>query len=192
MPYCEPSARRLMMEPMMMSQTSSTVHGPVAEFLRDDGERGGGGLGDAEREMSGRASHADDEIPARGGARVFHQVADNVNAVVARGFIAERRRGAGQGQVVVNRLGHVRDLDFALALLGHDAGGKGRVVAADGDQRGDAEFFKNAEDIFHLLRRLGRIRARGAENRAALDVDVLHVADGQRPAILRRRPARAT
>ena len=156
----------------------------VAEFLGDDGEGGRGGLGDAEREMPGRASHADDDVPARGGARVLHQVAHNIDAVVAGRFITECRRGTGQGQVVVNRLGHVRDADFPEALLGHDAGGKGRVIAADGDQRGDAELFKDAEDILHLFRRLGRIRARGAENRAAFDVDVLHVTDGQRPAIL--------
>ena len=158
--------------------------GRSAEFLRNDGERGGGGLGDAEREMPGRAPHADDEIPARGGARVLHQVAHNVNAVVARRFVTERRRRTGQGQIVVNRLGHVRDADFAIALFGHDAGGKCRVVAANRHKGGDAELFKDAEDIFHLLRGLGRVGARGAENRAAPDVNVLHVADGQRAAIL--------
>ena len=119
-------------------------------------------------------------IPARRGARVLNQIADNLHAVMARGFVTERRRGAGQRQIVVNRLGHVRDLDFAAAALGDMAGGKRRVVAADRNERGDAELFEHGENIFHLLLGLGRVRARGAENGTALEVDVLHVADGQR------------
>jgi hypothetical protein len=106
-----------MMEPMMMSHTSSTVTGRPrnsSEMMASVAA----GLGDAEREMARRAAHADDEIPARRGARVLHQVADDLHAVVPRGFVAERRRGTGQRQIVVNRLGHVGDLDFAVAALG--------------------------------------------------------------------------
>ena len=130
--------------------------------------------------MPRRAPHADDEIPARRGAGVFHQVADNLHTVVARGFVTEGRRGAGQRQIVVNRLGHMRDLDLAAAAFRHMAGGKRRVVAADADERGDAELFEHGENVLHLLFGLGRVRARGAENGAALEMDVLHVADGQR------------
>src|ERR1019366_109485 len=119
--------------------------GATVKFLGNDGERGGGGLADAEREMPRRAAHADDEIPARGRARVFHQVADKLHAVMPRGFVAERRRGAGKRQIVVNGLGNVRDLDFAVAAFADDAGGKSRVVAADGDERGDAELVKHGE-----------------------------------------------
>ena len=119
-----------------------------------------------------------------GGAGVLHQITNDVNAVVARRFITERRRRAGQGQVIVNRLGHMRDADFAVALLGHDAGGKGRVVTADRHERGDAKFVKDAEDVLHLRLGLGGVRARGAENRAAAQMDVLHIADGQRPVVL--------
>ncbi len=155
-----------------MSQTSSTVTGRPAEFFRDDGKRRGRSLADAQREMSGGAAHADDDIPARGGAGVFHQIARELDAVMPRGLEAERRRRAGQRQVVVNRLGHVGHLDFALALLGDHAGGKGRVVAADRHQVGDAELLESGKDILHLLRGLGRVRARGAENGTALEMDV--------------------
>ena len=123
-------------------------------------------------------------IPARSGARVLRQIADNVNAVVPCRFKSERRRRTGQRQIVVNRLGHVRDLDAAFALFGHDAGGKRRVVAANGHQRGDAELFKNAEDIFHLRFGLRGVRARGSQDGAAAQMDFLHVTDRQRPAIL--------
>ena len=88
-----------------------------------------------ERQMPRRAAHADDDVPARRGAGVLGQVAHDVNAVVPRGFEAERRRRAGQRQIVVNRLGHVRHADVAVAALGHLAGGKRRVVAANRHQR---------------------------------------------------------
>src|SRR5882724_3821328 len=38
--------------------------------------------------MSRRAAHADNDIPARCGARVFYQVADNLHAVMTRRVIA--------------------------------------------------------------------------------------------------------
>ena len=62
-----------------------------------------------------------------------------LHAVMPRGLETERRRRAGQRQVVVNRLGHVRHVDFSVAALGHLAGGKGRVIAANRHQRRDAE-----------------------------------------------------
>ena len=136
-------------------------------------------LADAEREMSRRAAHADDEIPARSGARVFHQIADELHAVMTRRLEAERRRRAGQRQVVVNRLRNMRDLDLAIAALADNAGGKPRVVAADGDQRGDAEFLEHGERCVMLLG-FRRVRARRAEDGAALEMNFLHVADGQR------------
>ncbi len=101
-----------------------------------------------------------------------------------RGLEAERRRRAGQRQIVVNRLGHVGDLDFPLALLGHNARGKSGVIAADRHQRRDAELVECLEDIFHLILGLGGVGARGAENRAAAQVNARHVADGQRLALV--------
>ena len=157
----------------------------IAEFLRDDGNRGRRGLADAKREMPRGAAHANDEIPTRGGAGVFHQIARKLDAVMPRGLEAERRRRAGQRQIVVNRLGHVRHLDFALALLGHDAGGKSRVVAADRHQVGDAELVKSSENILHLLLGLGGVGSRRAENGTALEVDSGNIADGQRLALVR-------
>ena len=88
-----------------------------AEFFGDDGEGGGGGFADAEREMSGGAAHADDEIPARGGAGIFREVAHGADAVMPGGLEAERRRRAGQRQIVVNGLGHVGDADVIAGVL---------------------------------------------------------------------------
>ena len=103
--------RRLMMQPMRMSQTSSSVTWPAAELFGDDGQGGGRRLADAQGQVAGRPAHADDEIPARGGARVLGQVADDADADLAGRLEAERRRRAGQGQVVVDGLGHVGDAD---------------------------------------------------------------------------------
>ena len=68
-----------------------------------------------QREMSRRAPHADNQIPAPGRARVFGKVADYLNAIMPRGFKTERRCRAGQWQIIVNCLGHVRDADFSVA-----------------------------------------------------------------------------
>ena len=129
--------------------------------------------------MAGGAAHADDDVPAGGGAGVFDQVADDLGAVVPGGFVAEGGGGAGQGEIVINGLGDVGDLDFAEALLGDVAGGKGGVVAADADEGGDAEFFEHGEDVLHLFGGLGGIGAGGAEDGAAFHVDVLDVANGE-------------
>ena len=164
------------------------------ELLGDDGERGGGGLGDAQRQMAGRAAHADDEIPAGGGAGVFHEVADEMDAVVAGGLVTEGGRGAGQRQVVVNGLGDMGDLDFAVAALGDDAGGKGRVIPADGHQRGDAELFKHRENIFHAAPRTWWDWCARCREWSRPEVNVLHVADGQRldlRGVARREPFEA-
>src|SRR5439155_7421 len=79
----------------------------------DDRERGGGRLADAQGEEAGGPAHADDEVPARRGAGVLGQVADDGHAQVPGRLEAERRRGAGQRQVVVDGLGDVGDADRA-------------------------------------------------------------------------------
>ena len=158
--------------------------GAAAEFLGDDGEGGGGGLGDAKGEVTGGAAHADDEVPTGGGPGVFHEVTDEVDAVVAGGLVAEGGGGAGQREVVIDGLGDVGDLNLAVAALGDDAGGEGGVIAADGDEGGDAKFFEDAEEVLHLFFGLGGVGAGGAEDGAAAEVDVLDVADGEGPALL--------
>ncbi len=85
------------------------------------------------------AAHAHDEVPARGGARVFHQALDDVGADRARGFEAERRRVVGQRKIVVDRLGDGRDADAPVRSLGDPRRAVGRVVAADADQIAHAE-----------------------------------------------------
>ena len=123
----------------MMSHSSSSGERPVRELLGDDRERGGGGLADAQRQVPGRPAHADDQVPAAGGAGVLGQVADDGHAEVAGRLEAEGRRRAGQRQVVVDGLGDVGDADRAAGPLVDLAGGEGGVVAADGDQGRDAE-----------------------------------------------------
>src|SRR5205085_6837867 len=82
------------------------------ELLADDRQRRARGLADAEREVSGLASHRDDAEPAFGRARVLHQILDKLDADVARGLIAEGRDVRRQRKVVVNRLRHVDDFDL--------------------------------------------------------------------------------
>ena len=65
------------------------------KFFGDDGECRSRSLGDSEREMPRRAAHADDDIPARRGARVFDEITDNLHTIMPRGLVAKRRRGAG-------------------------------------------------------------------------------------------------
>ena len=86
---------------------------PPGELLGDQRQRRAGRLADAEREVAGLAAHRDDEVPARRGLRVDHQVLDDLDAVVARGLEAEGVDVRRQVEVVVDRLRHVDDVDAA-------------------------------------------------------------------------------
>jgi hypothetical protein len=55
------------------------------------------------------------------------------------------------------------------------AGRERRVVAADGDERGDAELVEHVQHVVHAGFGFGRVGARGAEDRAATQVDGLHI-----------------
>ncbi len=70
--------------------------------------------------------------------------------------------------------------NLAIAAFADDAGGKSRVIAANSHQRGNAKFVEHGEKIFHVLLGLRRVRARRAENRAALEMDVPHITNRQR------------
>ena len=97
-------------------------HAAAPELLGDERERGAGGLADAEREVPGLAAHRDDEVPARGGLRVDHQVVDDLDADGARGLVAERPYVVRQVEIVVDRLGHVDDAQPAARRLSQPVG----------------------------------------------------------------------
>src|SRR5205085_649496 len=101
---------------------------PALELFGDDGESGGRRLADAQGEMAGGPAHADDEIPASGGAGVLGQVADDADTDLAGGLEAEGGSRAGQGQVVVDGLGDVGDADGAAGPLADLAAAVGGVV----------------------------------------------------------------
>src|SRR5439155_21947 len=120
-------------------------------------------------------AHADDQIPARRGPRILGQAADDLHAEVAGGFEAEGRRRAGQGQIVVDGLGHVGDADLAGGAAIDLAAREGRVVAADGDDAVDLQAAQDAEHVVHRFGRRGRIGARRPQDGAAAEGDLLDV-----------------
>ncbi len=88
--------------------------------------------------MTSLASHRYDEIPAVGGSRIFHQVADEFRADMPCGFKTEGGHAAGQGQVIVNGLGNMGNPNCATRCLDNLARRKCRVVTADSDEVADA------------------------------------------------------
>ena len=150
----------------------------LGELLGDDRQRGAGGAADAERQMAGVPAHHGDEEPALGGGRVLHEVADQLLAEVAGGGEAEGHDVARQRQVVVDRLGHVGD-GQPLHRLGQPRGREGRVVAADRDQVVDPQALEGLGHLGDALRRPGGVRARGADDGAAVEVDAGGVVDLQ-------------
>src|SRR5262245_25035713 len=65
---------------------------PAGKFLGNDGERGRRCLADAQRQMSRGPAHADDQVPARGGAGVLEKTADNLGALLSCRLEAKGRR----------------------------------------------------------------------------------------------------
>ena len=89
----------------------------AGELLRNERQRGTGGLADAEREVTRLPAHRDDEVPARRRFRVDHQVLDDLDAEMARRLEAERVDVRRQVEVVVDRLRHMHDANAAVGLL---------------------------------------------------------------------------
>ncbi len=94
-----------------------------------------------------------------------------------RGLEAEGRGAFGQRQVVINRFGHMRHADGAMIArhprpdpFGDLAGGKGRVVAADGHKSVDLHLGQNFENLGHVFFFFGRVGARSAEDGAAIEI----------------------
>ena len=151
----------------------------AAEFLGNHRERGARRLAHAEGERTGLAAHRDRDIPAAGGARVLHQRFDDGGADGAGGLEAEGRGVLGQRQVVIDSLGDGGHADPALHPLGDARGAEGRVITADTYEVADAEQRERADHAIEGGFVLGGIRARGAEDRAAAEVDAADVGDFQ-------------
>ena len=117
--------------------------------------------------------------PAPGGLGVLGEVADDAHAHLPGRLEAESRGRFGQGEVVVDGLGHMGDADAPLGAGMHLAAGIGGVVAADGHEARDVQFLQHIQDVLHRLRLLGGVGARGAQQRPALQVDGLDGVDGQ-------------
>ncbi len=109
------------------------------------------------------------------------KIADNLHAVMPGGFITERRRGAGQRQIVVNRLGHVRDAGFfrccacATWLAENAVSSPPMVTSAVMPSFSNTvkRFCICFSDLVGFVRAVPRMEP-------PLQMDVLHVADGQR------------
>ena len=174
------AAQRPALDDGALQDVGQTVeaHGLVTELFGDDGQRGCGRAADAEREMTGVAAHHGDEDPALGRGGVLHQVADELLAQVRRRREPERDDVAGQGEIVVDRLRHVRDRE-AGQHLGELGGGVGGVVAADGDQVVDAQFLERRGHTLDSVGCARGIRPRRAQDGAALEVDTREIVDAQ-------------
>jgi hypothetical protein len=147
----------------------------AGELLGNHGQVGPGGLGDAQGQRAGLASHGHDEVPAPRGARIEHQVAHELGAQMARRLKTEGIDVRRQVEVVVDGLGHVHHAQARAGALGHLHRRKCGVVAADGDQLGDTQLAQRLHDPVQVRRLLGRIGARGAQDRATLQVDAAHI-----------------
>ena len=122
----------------------------AVKLFRDDGAGRAHRLADAEREVSGRPSHGHAEIPAPGRPRVLHQALDDADADVTGRLVAQRGERQGHPQVVVDALRHLHDLDRARGPLERDRASH-EVVAADADQRLDAQLAERSDRVLQAL-----------------------------------------
>ncbi len=161
---------------------STTLERPTLsqpELFGDHREGRAGRFAHAQRQCSRLTPHADDQIPAHRRARVFHQAFDDARTDRARRLESERRRVVGQRQIVVDRLGDGRDADAALGELGDTGRAVRRVVAADAHEIADSQEGQRLDAALERLGVFGRIRARGAQDGAAAEVDARNVVDCQ-------------
>ena len=141
------------------------------ELFGNDRERRAGRFAHAQRQRTRLASHADDEIPARRRARVFHQALDDAGSDRSRRLESERRRVVGQRKVVVDRLGDGRDADAARGSLGRYLSRRTSCRRRRCNEVAHAECRQRWMQLSSVAFVLGRIRARGAQDRAAAEVD---------------------
>jgi hypothetical protein len=102
------------------------------------------------------------------------QPVDGLHRDVDRGVEAERV--VGGAQVVVDRLRYTDDVDPQVGQLGRDAEG---VLAADRDERVDAEVGQVGLDLLDPAVDLERVGAGRAENGPAPRQDPAHLGDAQ-------------
>src|SRR5579875_69258 len=156
----------------------------VAELFGNDGQGSGCGLADAQGQMAGRSPHTNDDIPARRGPGVLGQIADDADADLPGRLETERWRRAGQGEIVVDGLGHMSDTNGAAGLGVNLAAGIGRVVAANRHQHGHVQPAEHVQDVLHVLFRLGGIGTRRTQDGAAAQMDGLDLIDRQLAIVL--------
>ena len=139
-----------------------------------------GGLADAEREVAGFSPHRDDEVPARRGLRVDHQVLHDLDADVPRGLVAERAMSCGRSKSLSIVFGTCTTRELAPRGLGQAMRAEAvssppMVMSMPTPSR-----ISDSRVLREELRILGRVRARDAEVRAAAKVDAARVGDGER------------
>ena len=122
-------------------------------------------------------AHGDDEVPARRGPGIHHQVLHDVHADVTRGLEAEGVHRWGQVQVVVDGLGHMYHVDAPTGLLFHPHGRVGRIVSADGDEHGDVQAEQGNHHVLQMLGIPGGIGPGDAKEGPAPEVDAAHLVD---------------
>ncbi len=150
---------------------------PPQKLLGDERERGARGFADAHRKMPGSAAHRDDEVPARRGLGVHHEVLHDLDAVVTRGLEAERIHVRRQVEIVVDGLRHMHDLEPPRGLLLQLHGRIGGIVTADGDELRNVEAQQRQHRAVEKRRVLGGVGARDPDVRPAAKVDPAHLAD---------------
>jgi hypothetical protein len=155
-------------------------HRTLGKFLGNNGQRGPGGLADAECQMSGLSPHRDREIPARRGPRIYHEILQDFDAEMAGGLETEGRNAMRQIQVVVDGFRHMDDLHAALGARFQLQRGEGGIVAPDRDEAGDPETGQRGEDTIQVLRLLGRIRPRRPQMRASAKMNAADFFDRER------------
>ncbi len=96
--------------------------------------------------MPGVAPHHRQEEPPAGSHRVLHEVVDEILAQVNGRREPEGGNVVGQGQIVVDGLGHMGQGERAAQRLGDAGGSERRVVAADGHQVGGVEAAQRVAD----------------------------------------------
>ena len=146
----------------------------VERLLGDEDDVGAAGEAGVQGDPARVAAHHldDEHAVVRLGRGV--QPVDRLHRDVDRGVEAEGE--VGGVEVVVDRLGHADDVDAEVVQLGRDTE---RVLAADGDQRVDAEVGEVLLDLLDAALDLERVGARGAEDGAAARQDAAHLRDAE-------------
>ena len=124
-------------------------------------------------------AHRDDEIPARRGLSVDHQVLDDLNAVVAGRLEPEGVDVGRQVQVVVDGLRDVDDPDAPPDLLLELRGRIGGVIAADRDELPHVEPEERENGVLEMCGIAGGVAPRDADVRPASEMDPADALDGQ-------------